>query len=252
MKKRHLTIAAACLTALFIQPALADQASYFNNLLSQQPAYQPGSSYNKALGRSDSEVIAEKNAEIQRMMSLGTASPTTAPSDVSSTNISTGSYRSDGSSVLIGRKDTGKPAKTLAETGKSAGSLDQGKQTSAVTSGTTAATTTQKLPAEISGKGKALDGDTLYVGRALVRLDGIDAPARKKLCNRNGMLYRCGERAKEALAKLANEQTIRCKVTGTAGGGKAYAGLCFAPDKTELNKWLVANGYAQKLPDRND
>ena len=49
-------------------------------------------------------------------------------------------------------------------------------------------------PEELTGSGRIVDGDTIWIGETKIRLHGIDAPETKQECHRgDGNPYRCGE-----------------------------------------------------------
>jgi endonuclease YncB( thermonuclease family) len=79
----------------------------------------------------------------------------------------------------------------------------------------------------------------------LYRLDGIDAPESDQIClDEKGALYRCGEAAGAALAAFIAGRPVQCT---DAGSGSKHTdrqvGQCFV-DGTDLNHWLVENGWA--------
>jgi len=62
-----------------------------------------------------------------------------------------------------------------------------------------------------AGRMRVLDGDTLGVGTARVRLWGIDAPELRQGCTRDGKAYACGSKAREALTRLIRGQDMTCE-----------------------------------------
>ena len=53
---------------------------------------------------------------------------------------------------------------------------------------------------DISGSGRAMDGDSLSMAGIAIRLHGVDAPELNQTCAREGQSWACG---KESSAKLA-------------------------------------------------
>ena len=50
--------------------------------------------------------------------------------------------------------------------------------------------------ADLTGKPRIVDGDTIWIGGTKIRLHGIDAPEAKQTCKKgDGNEYRCGEMA---------------------------------------------------------
>ncbi len=65
--------------------------------------------------------------------------------------------------------------------------------------------------AEIAGRARVLDGDTLQVGPARVRLHGIDAPELAQTCPEpGGGDWACGEAASERLGALIGGRPVVC------------------------------------------
>jgi endonuclease YncB( thermonuclease family) len=68
------------------------------------------------------------------------------------------------------------------------------------------------VAADISGKARVVDGDTLYIGSTKIRLHGIDAPEMKQTCRTSkGKKQLCGQLAKHALQKLVKGHSVTCK-----------------------------------------
>jgi len=104
----------------------------------------------------------------------------------------------------------------------------------------------------ISGKTDVIDGDTIKIKDQSIRLVGIDAPEKKQLCKKPYLSlfiftfsksYPCGETSTNSLKKFINNQIILCKIEEKKDFFKRYLGTCFK-DKSNINSWLVKNGYA--------
>ena len=96
-----------------------------------------------------------------------------------------------------------------------------------------ALTTTAAHAAEIKGRARVIDGDTLWVGRIKIRLNGIDAPER------GHPRYRA---ATQTLQKLVTGKTVICRLNGE----KAYdrdVGVCYV-GKYDLAASVIASGNA--------
>ena len=99
-----------------------------------------------------------------------------------------------------------------------------------------------RMPAQVSGIGHVIDGDTLDVGSNRVRLAVIDAPERKQSCDLNNAPMACGETARFALQGMAEGREVTCDV----GPKKTYnrlVGLCRV-DGVVLNVALLETGLA--------
>ena len=77
-----------------------------------------------------------------------------------------------------------------------------------------------------------------------MRLQGIDAPEAAQACRQaSGHRYRCGDRATEALRARVGAGAVTCTIEGRDRYNRAL-GICYAADGTDLNGWLVQQGYA--------
>lgn len=77
-----------------------------------------------------------------------------------------------------------------------------------------------------------------------MRLQGIDAPESAQSCRLpTGRSYLCGDRATQALRERIGAGTVTCKIEGRDRYNRAL-GICYTADGTDLNGWLVSQGYA--------
>jgi endonuclease YncB( thermonuclease family) len=96
--------------------------------------------------------------------------------------------------------------------------------------------------ASFSGIGRSIDGDSLRVGEAEVRLFGIDAPELSQTCTRDGRSWACGSDAAYQLSKLVNGKDVKCVTVGADTFGRTLARCNVGT--TDLNRAMVAAGYA--------
>lgn len=101
----------------------------------------------------------------------------------------------------------------------------------------------EPAPARLAGTARVLDADTLEMRGHRVRLDGIDAPETRQACRRNGQRYQCGVAATQALRRRIGGHAVACAVSGQDRHGRLLA-FCQAADGTDLNSWLVEQGWA--------
>ena len=94
----------------------------------------------------------------------------------------------------------------------------------------------------LSGLARVVDGDTLDVGRARVRLHGIDAPESAQRCRASGRYWRCGRKAARALASRIGGRTVACEERDRDAYGRVVA-VC-AVAGLDLNEWMVSQGWA--------
>lgn len=97
--------------------------------------------------------------------------------------------------------------------------------------------------AVVSGVARVVDGDTLQIGGAKVRLEGIDAPEAGQTCGRRWLgSWDCGTAATRHLSDLAERVEIRCESRGLDRYGRIL-GVCFA-GALEINDEMVRRGFA--------
>lgn len=78
-----------------------------------------------------------------------------------------------------------------------------------------------------AGQVRVVDGDTLVLDQARVRLYGIDAPESGQTCARGGLDWRCGEWSGAQLRALVAAGPVRCDPRGTDRYGRMIA-VCTA------------------------
>src|SRR3712207_2900433 len=82
----------------------------------------------------------------------------------------------------------------------------------------------------IVGPARVVDGDTIQLGDARVRLEGIDAPEAKQTCiNANGREWPCGRAASRELQKLVSRRQVRCEAEARDDYGRLI-GTCSVGD----------------------
>ncbi|WP_249169804.1 thermonuclease family protein [Bradyrhizobium liaoningense] len=87
---------------------------------------------------------------------------------------------------------------------------------------------------DLIGQASIIDGDTLEIHGARIRLWGIDAPESSQLCRgEDSLQFRCGAKAANELA--AFDRYGRTVASCTVGG-------------TDLADWLVSQGLALDWP----
>jgi len=102
---------------------------------------------------------------------------------------------------------------------------------------------TSLVAGEIKGLPRIIDGDTIHIDNNKIRLNGIDAPEKKQICTKSGDEYSCGSVSTEALIKKIENKPVICHVASNKDRYGRFIGVCFVGG-TNLNKWMVINGYA--------
>lgn len=99
-----------------------------------------------------------------------------------------------------------------------------------------------RADAPIRGAAKVVDGDSLEVAGARIRLWGIDAPEYTQTCTREQRPWKCGKAATRALRQRLSGETVSCVAIDTDAHGRAVS-RCEV-DGRSLNEWLVREGWA--------
>ncbi len=98
--------------------------------------------------------------------------------------------------------------------------------------------------AEIAGRPKIIDGDTIEVQGQAIRLYGIDAPELGQACTIKGQAYDCGMVARTALLDLTAGVAVTCQVLAAEpSAGEARPGRCFAQGY-DLSEGMAYTGWA--------
>jgi endonuclease YncB( thermonuclease family) len=97
------------------------------------------------------------------------------------------------------------------------------------------------------GRASVIDGDTLEIHGARIRLLGIDAPESDQLCRgEDSVQYRCGAKAANELNAFIAERPVSCVPVDQDRYGRTVA-TC-SVDRVDLAQWLVTNGLAFDWP----
>src|SRR5262245_3555333 len=99
-------------------------------------------------------------------------------------------------------------------------------------------------PLTISGAARVVDGDTIVVNGATIRLWGIDAPETRQMCQQaagNGA-YDCGRDATAHLQSLIGSQSVICEPK-TFDRYRRVVALCRV-NGTDLGAAMVRDGWA--------
>ncbi|WP_072395446.1 thermonuclease family protein [Hyphomicrobium sp. CS1GBMeth3] len=96
---------------------------------------------------------------------------------------------------------------------------------------------------EIAGPAKILDGDTLLIAGEKLRLTGIDAPEGDQICKRDGRDWPCGRDATRTLRRYLGNETVHCRSRARDNFGRSVV-TCTKKDGTDINAWMVKEGWA--------
>ena len=96
--------------------------------------------------------------------------------------------------------------------------------------------------ADITGKPRVIDGDTIEIHGQRIRLHSIDAPESRQTCVADGERWRCGQKAAFALTDFIGDWPVRCEGQGTDRYGRTIA-TCYVRGE-DIERWMVLNGWA--------
>jgi endonuclease YncB( thermonuclease family) len=98
--------------------------------------------------------------------------------------------------------------------------------------------------APIVGKAWVIDGDTIVISEMHIRLQGIDAPESEQTClDAKGSGWACGKAAASALREHIRGRELTCQ-RKALDKYKRVVAVCMLPDGSDLNAWLVQQGWA--------
>ena len=99
------------------------------------------------------------------------------------------------------------------------------------------------VAADVSGRARVIDGDTIQIGQARIRLHGIDAPEASQTClDTGGRAAACGATATQALKVLIGAATVDCAQRDIDRYGRIVA-RCTVNGR-DLGQGMVASGLA--------
>lgn len=102
----------------------------------------------------------------------------------------------------------------------------------------------RKPDAPITGSAFVVDGDTLTIAGKRIRLVDIDAPELDQSClDGQARDWACGRRASSQLRSVVRGLDLTCLPRSRDQYGRTLA-TCTLPDKTDVNAWMVQQGWA--------
>lgn len=102
---------------------------------------------------------------------------------------------------------------------------------------------TGRTDGDISGMAHAIDGDTITLDGARIRLEGIDAPESSQTCGKRwGGTWPCGAEATQALASLVAAKRVTCAKRGFDKYGRILADCRVG--ELGINAEMVRRGLA--------
>jgi endonuclease YncB( thermonuclease family) len=98
------------------------------------------------------------------------------------------------------------------------------------------------IPSFAAADIRVVDGDTIVLDHARIRLFGIDAPEMDQSCSAEGRAWPCGEAAAAYLAELLRGRRVVCETRDVDRYGREVA-VCRA-DGLDVNAQMARRGMA--------
>ena len=99
--------------------------------------------------------------------------------------------------------------------------------------------------ADLSGRARVIDGDTINIRNQRVRIAAIDACERDQTGLRDGTVWRCGVAARSYLSKMIDGQHVRCDIIDQ-DQYRRLVGQCFLGD-IDIGLAMVKAGMAEAM-----
>ena len=103
----------------------------------------------------------------------------------------------------------------------------------------------------INGSVRVVDGDSLEIGAARIRLFGIDAPELRQLCRAaDGSDVTCGLTARDTLGTLIGGREVACAPAEKTPSYDRTVAVCTVSNNgrdTDLSEAMIRAGYAIEL-----
>ena len=100
----------------------------------------------------------------------------------------------------------------------------------------------EPIQADVAGRARVIDGDTIEVGSVRIRLFGVDAPESAQSCLEGSRRWPCGEQATRALVGRIDGESVACEERDRDRYGRVVA-VC-RHRAQDVNAWLVREGWA--------
>lgn len=102
-----------------------------------------------------------------------------------------------------------------------------------------AATSGEQVDRPLTGKARALDGDTVSID---FRLSGADAFESRQLCRLDNGCYPCGKLAQDATARMLRSGEATIRMVGSSSYGRPVA--IVSVNGADIGEQLIAQGWA--------
>jgi endonuclease YncB( thermonuclease family) len=99
------------------------------------------------------------------------------------------------------------------------------------------------IVSEIVGVATISDADTIRIGERRISFDGVATPRERAMCGETN----AQRAARDALRSVIRSNEVRCTISDLPDAQGRDVARCRVGE-TDLNEYLVANGWARDLP----
>ena len=100
----------------------------------------------------------------------------------------------------------------------------------------------EPIQADVAGRARVIDGDTIEVGAVRIPLFGVDAPESAQSCLEGNRRWPCGEQATRALVGRIDGESVACEERDRDRHRRVVAVCRYGAQ--DVNAWLVREGWA--------
>jgi len=103
---------------------------------------------------------------------------------------------------------------------------------------------------EVRGHASVKSGNTILIGKRLLRLFGVSAPKIGDICQIEDAKMKCGVVAWSQLIKLADGWHLSCDIEVKVKGAADFA-TCYSGER-DINEGMVRSGWARAVRKQTD
>ncbi len=103
---------------------------------------------------------------------------------------------------------------------------------------------------EVRGYASVKSGNTILIGKRILRLFGVSAPKIGAICQIEDAKMKCGVVAWSQLIKLADGWHLSCDIEVTVKGAADFA-TCYSGER-DINEGMVRSGWARAIRKQTD
>lgn len=110
--------------------------------------------------------------------------------------------------------------------------------------------TTSPIAEEVRGYASVQSGNTILIGKRVLRLFGVSAPKKDEICQIDEAKMKCGVVAWSHLIQLADGWHLSCDIELKSKSGGDFA-TCYSGER-DINEGMVRSGWAKAIRKQTD